>query len=973
MKNLFLDFSKAFASAAFAISLNLSATADNPASLQDETVLQAMGSNAVFIAAQSGDAGSLRRLLDANPRLIEQRDQRGSTLLAYAARAGATNTLCLLLTLGTAVDATNHAGWTPLMESAAKGYSPAVRALLEAGADPNRLGREGETALILASQTDAVEVGRLLLAKGARVDPAMLPTKVTALEQAALFGHAAFAELLLTHGARTDCRDFNGLTPLHAAASGLTRDKLLQSWNSRLEDLNQQGAADQNLTAITAVVSNQMAEAIAQLPESIKHGGRQHRQVAELLLSHGADLEATNNLGSTPLFSAATFTNLAVVEVLVAHKANLNATGQRGLTPLAVAALKGNDAIAALLLEAGADANLADYAGFTPLNTAVEQGHPSVARLLLAHGANPNLACPNGQTPLHTAAGRGDIESMRSLLDAGANLQPIETAGTPLSEAVQHGQLEAVKFLLQRSAQPDIASPQNGMTALHWAASLGLPEMVRLLLDAGANVNADSSSQGTPLNAAATGRHGTQKFLASLFNQFPRDTKLNEPTVGSDDDYVSVLTILLTAKANLNAREPRFDRTPIFVAVNQGNFAAVDSLLVAGADLKATDRMGLTPLHAASELDATATVVSNIVTRLLKAGASLEARDKLFATPLHAAANAGNAVMMELLLNAGAHVNATGPNLCTPLQIAVMRGQRDIVKLLLTRQPDLEWRNSYGTTALLQAVQLQSKEIATLLLDHGADLKVGSPDGVTALMVSAGLGDLAMMKLLFDRGADVNTVSQNGWTAFLIAAQEGKVEAAKLLLEHGAKFEVAEMAGFTPLIIAARGGHLEMVKFLLDRGASIAARSKVAFTALHEAADRGHAELVEFLLNQGAELEPIDAYDATPLHVAANGAFASEAQYVAVIKVLLAHGAKVNARMRGNQTALHRAATWGHPQIVQALLAGGADPKAQDRNGDTALDLAKVSDDPRLQPGVANGRKECAKLLRKAPAEAKCQ
>ena len=81
MKNSFLEYSNAVASAALAIGLNLSATAANPALVQDETVLQAMGPNAVCIAAQSGDDGSLRRLLDTNPRLIEQRDQCGSTLL----------------------------------------------------------------------------------------------------------------------------------------------------------------------------------------------------------------------------------------------------------------------------------------------------------------------------------------------------------------------------------------------------------------------------------------------------------------------------------------------------------------------------------------------------------------------------------------------------------------------------------------------------------------------------------------------------------------------------------------------------------------------------------------------------------------------------------------------------------------------------------------------------------------------------
>ena len=162
-----------------------------------------------------------------------------------------------------------------------------------------------------------------------------------------------------------------------------------------------------------------------------------------------------------------------------------------------------------------------------------------------------------------------------------------------------------------------------------------------------------------------------------------------------------------------------------------------------------------------------------------------------------------------------------------------------------------------------------------------------------------------------------------------------------------------------------------MVKLLLDRGAPLAAANNVGFTALHEAADRGHAELVEFLLNQGMKTDTRCDLGGTPLHNTANGCFTNETRYVAVVKVLLAHGADVNARRHGNQTPLHRAAEWGRPQILRALLAAGADPNARDDDGKTPLDLANVSDDRRLRPGVAAGRQECAELLRKAAAGAK--
>jgi ankyrin repeat protein len=673
--------------------------------------LQAMGTNAVFTTAQSGDAEALRRLLDANPRLMEERDAGGSTPLAYAATAGKTNTLRLLLARGAVVDATNRLGLTPLLHAALRSHAAAVAALLEAGANPNHVDQSGVTALLAASLAGSTNVGRVLLAQGAQVDVVYLPTKLTALHQAAMLGHADFVQLLLDHGARADRKDTTGSTPLHSTATGFSGASMIRAWNNKANDAASREDHDPKWPTATEAFSNQLDQAASVMPASFLAGGGEHGRVAKLLLARKADLEATNDTGCTPLLTAALFTNLAVAEVLVAHKANLNARAKDGSTPLNLAALKGDERVTALLLEAGADLNLADSAGFTPLNTAAEAGYRGVVKALLAHNANPNLACPNGQTPLHTAAGRGDIESMRLLLDRGAALHPLSPSGTPLAWAVQSRQREAVKFLLQRGAKPDVAPPQSGMTALHWAATLGHPDIVQLLLESGATVDADSSWQGTPLNAAAAGRHGAQTWLANAYAQMPSDAKPFHPALGSNEDYIAVLRTLLAAKANVNAREPRFERTPIFMAVSQGHVAAVDVLLAAGADFQAMDRLGLTALHAVSEMDDPAQATSNIVTRLLRAGALLEARDKFRGTPLHAAANAGKPVMVALLLEAGARINAVGPDLRTPLQFAVMRGRRDVVELLLARGADPEWRDAFGSAALHQAVQLQAPPV----------------------------------------------------------------------------------------------------------------------------------------------------------------------------------------------------------------------------------------------------------------------
>ena len=897
------------------------------------------GTNAVFTFAQSGDVKALNRLLDGNPRLVNHRDDRGSTPLQHAASAGRTNALSLLMARGAVVDATNQLGWTPLMEATLRGHIDAAAMLLNAGADPNHVGVQGVTPLVLSVLSGRMDTGQFLNSAGARSEGAIPPDSKMVDQMVDLLGREGLVKLLLAFGARADTNRGMLVAPLHHAHSSAGSKELVA--------LLLQRGADANTTT-----SDGMAALHAEAAVGVA-------DAAQLLLDRGARLEATNRNGFTPLHIAALYTNLPVAEVLVAHQANLNARAQDGSTPLNLAALRGGVPVVALLLKAGANPNLQDSTGFTPLNTAAEHGHIEVMRVLLAHGADPNVACPedqrfssNGQAPIHSAAIRGEVAMLRLLLEHGALPNHPSKAGTPLCWAVRGEHLPAVEFLLQHDAQPNLPSSDRAMTPLHWAAVLGQSDLVALLLKRGASNNL-CSGIGMPLHAAAMSQEGARRWLAPSIAE---GTNPYRPHVGSDEDHVAALKLLLANGADINGRDLT-RRTPLIVAVGEGNAAAVEALLASRADLEAAEQLGFTALQEASELDAPAQVVSNIVTQLIRAGAPLESRDSFRRTPLHQAAYDGKPVVAALLLASGARKDAVGPDLRTPLLLAVVRGSREVVELLLAKGADTEWRDAFGCTALHYAVEVRARDLVTLLLAHGAVVNAGttrgSTIGATALMGSAHAGDLEVMKVLLDNGAQIEQADQHGFTALMVAAGDGQVDAAKLLLERAAKLEAADQEGTTVFMRAAKSGQLEMVKFLFKRGAKLDAHDKVGFTALHEAADRGHVEVVKFLLSLGLEVDARCGRESTPLHYAATGAFTNEARYVAVVKVLLDHKADFKARRRDHQTPLHRAAEWGHPQILQVLLAAGADPDARDDDARTALALA-----------VAGKHKECAELLR---------
>jgi len=219
----------------------------------------------------------------------------------------------------------------------------------------------------------------------------------------------------------------------------------------------------------------------------------------KLLLDHGAQVNVANAEGATPLIRAAYDFDKA--RLLVEHGADVNARSALGQTPLMLAARPVDSHRAVkLLLDHGADAKATNNWGATTLMAAAAGGDAESARLLIQHGANVNaMPIPdhvafvfNGaRSPLMWAAYRGDVSMIKTLIAAGADVNAEGMLGTPLEQAAWNDCFDTCKYLLDRGANPNYVSHFDTFTALHWASSTEESDarMVNLLLSHGANPN----------------------------------------------------------------------------------------------------------------------------------------------------------------------------------------------------------------------------------------------------------------------------------------------------------------------------------------------------------------------------------------------------------------------------------------------------------------------------------------------------
>ena len=683
-------------------------------------------------------------------------------------------------------------------------------------------------------------------------------------------GHISTVELLLDHGA-----DITGEAGREALFTSANHGRI-----EKLDLLAKYGAEVPPRTWIIAGEEDRLMEAIDHDPgllnsvddegytllASVFEGWEPNFKIANALVERGATMD---------VFAAAGLDDVARLEKLYrSDRAQVN-----GRSPLWFAA-KGNAVEAAeLLCKKGAEPDE------EVIQEAALHDRTALVKVLLNHGGVVT------ESVMSAAAWRNkDPELIRLLLAHGGDPDGMGSRFAPGFGPIHWlcwvGQEAGLRLLLEAGADPNLRSPaQTYNTPLHFATRH--PNLVNLLLDAGADSDLANANHETPLEKAR--REGVEPSIRALSGYIGRE-------------YVGKAVSRFEGFLRSRQEQP-------------GDYDETERQLIAAA-------MGSKP----GEWDTEPDVKS--MQRIVSATPEVLSRigQPLLHVLLH---SLGCAPSVKCLLDHGVRLEIDNSKYnvlfdiayswsCETLRVVFESGLADATGIAV-KKPHAGWPDN--TSMLYWAAYRGRPDVVKLLLEYGAgvhhELRIrgNGEQGCTSLQVASSPSPWS---------PEVDT-SPKPWV--IGKSTVGMRECARLLIEDGAYYDANSACGL---------GDAGRLKELLDRDHTIAKVSDdYGMTALHWAARSGSIDCVQVLLAAGADVNVFNAAQRTPIQLAA------EADQPEAIRLLAANGADLDTQDKKGRTPLHRATYEGRVEAAEALLELRADPTIKNKKGKSAFEVAR--------------------------------
>ncbi|KAL9083045.1 MAG: hypothetical protein Q9159_006024 [Coniocarpon cinnabarinum] len=525
-------------------------------------------------------------------------------------------------------------------------------------------------------------------------------------------------------------------------------------------------------------------------------------------------------------------------------------------TALHFAAEMGSLGIVKLLLNKTAPVDARDEDHSTPLHLAVKVEAPECVRLLLMRGANKDAEDDNSRTPIAYAA---PFQECAWILNYGPDREAKDNDGeTALMRFIRRRNVPVIKSLIRQGARHTYQTSKNGeRTPLVYASEQGYEDIVKLLLEAGADVNFQTSFKDSPLSIAA--RHG----------------------------HLEVVRLLLDHGANVSSENVGAE-TPLLEACNNGHDAIGELLVQRGAPVETLlKKGGQTAIHQAAKNGCVKIVAAILAINPLYINLRTESGWR----PIDECVWWGQEAVVDLVLDHGPDLRWFGNHLGrTPLVLAASAGFDKVIRLLVKKGGvDLEATGADGKTALIYAIEQKHYNAARELLALGADPNhmEDMRGGWLPLSFAINTGNHEMLRLLLNEGrADPNRWNDGiACTPLVEAARRNFVTMAEDLLEaganpnlHAADPRLDRGRHYPPICFAAmeapRKG-LDMLVLLVEKGKADLSLSNAThkWTPLHEVACHGPLSAVKYLLAHGADpdaigVDPKNGEEIKPLDLA---------------------------------------------------------------------------------------------------------
>ncbi|KAJ3546964.1 hypothetical protein NM208_g1736 [Fusarium decemcellulare] len=565
---------------------------------------------------------------------------------------------------------------------------------------------------------------------------------------------------------------------------------------------------------------------------------------------------------------------------------------------------------------------------------------------------------------LPSSSGLAQSLFAQGFTSTGSNTDTI-SKGEALRWAANKSLVQLVRQLLDQGADVD-QTDEADWTSLHLAAYYSTSwEVFDMLLKAGANVAARSNRGWTALHFAAIAPNPEAvRFLVS--RGFSTEARTHQGRFAlhyaAQEGCGESIRILLDANADMEC-EDEDGWTPLHFACDKGHLEAVRLLIDRGALASSRSHDSRAPLHVAarqgrsdivhlvkSGADITATdsdrrsalhlvVLSNslITTQaLLEYDIDIEARDRDGETPLATAVIHNAVEIAGLLIKNKANLEAATDAGDKPLHFAVGRNLQQMMQLLIENGADLESRDSMGRTPLLDAARQGKAEVVRSLADHGADVMATSNAGATAIHLATPTQNKPLIRFLIKHGVPVDArAPTTGDTVLMMAAREGNPEIVSLLIQQGADVNAADADGWRPLHFSASDGHERAVEILLENGANPIAETASGFRPRHYSKGQRHDAITK-LLNESTPVS-LEAIKESEARSATALLLAAKSGHLVRVMQIIDERANINLLDIDGRSALSVAAEHGHKDLVLALVERQADLNMADANGASPL------------------------------------